>query len=355
MQLLYSLAAALVAAASVATAQECTAEKALVRKEWSALSVDEHQEYIDALWCLRGVPSLLPNDQYPGVRDHLDDFVATHINYTMVIHRNAVLLSWHRHFVYLWEKALRDKCAYNGTVPYWDWSQNTYLPTNPIFDTTQVPDTSLSGDGVYNATEQLRRDPAGGLLPPGVGGGCVLSGPFKDWPTHLGPFAFSLAYPYAPLPDNAFAYNPHCLQRNLRPGVIQLYNNASIVASLLAAPTIEVFQEGLDHRIGFTGAHGGGHNAVGPTMADVFASPQDPLFMLHHGMIDRLWTTWQHSGSEGEGRLTALNGTHMLGNPAGEELVTLDTVVEFGVLDRPRAVRELMDVSAGMYCYRYDE
>jgi tyrosinase len=36
----------------------------------------ERREYIDALFCLRSLPSVLSNDQYPGVQDRFDDFVA---------------------------------------------------------------------------------------------------------------------------------------------------------------------------------------------------------------------------------------------------------------------------------------
>jgi hypothetical protein len=48
----------------------------LANRNRGALSVTEQQGYIDAVWCLRGLPSVLPNEEYPGVRDRLDDFVA---------------------------------------------------------------------------------------------------------------------------------------------------------------------------------------------------------------------------------------------------------------------------------------
>jgi tyrosinase len=38
--------------------------------------------------------------------------------------------------------------------------------------------------------------------------------------------------------------------------------------------------------------HGGPHNAVGGTMASS-SSPADPIFWLHHTMIDRVWSVWQ--------------------------------------------------------------
>ncbi|KAF4191525.1 hypothetical protein CNMCM8694_001712 [Aspergillus lentulus] len=55
----------------------CTLLNARVRREWSSLTRLERRDYIDALFCLRSLPSILPNDQYPGVQDRFDDFVAT--------------------------------------------------------------------------------------------------------------------------------------------------------------------------------------------------------------------------------------------------------------------------------------
>ncbi|KAL6235621.1 hypothetical protein BDW75DRAFT_250707 [Aspergillus navahoensis] len=326
MHLLSSLAA-LTAAVTVVSAevrQQCDAEEASVRKEWGTLTPDEQLRYIDAVWCLRSLPSRLPTEQYPGVQDRVDDFVA-----------------------------------------YWNWTQNSNLYTNPLFDTTQSPESSLSlsGDGAYKAPDPSDADPDPGFdFAPSNGGGCVLDGPFKDWPVRMGPFSPAQAYAYAPLPENAFAHNPRCLQRNLDVARIQYYNNASVVESLLSAPSIADFQGLLDRTDRRTwqlviGAHGGGHISMGPTLADVFASPQDPVFMLHHGFIDRLWDAWQRSGpdaGEGTDRMKALNGTTVYTNPPGAEEATLDTVMEFGVLGASKRIGEVMDVRGGEYCYRYE-
>lgn len=77
---------------TLAAPATCTPERALVRKEWYVRSTPhpiltltytrrelgyaERKDYIDALWCLRDRPSILHSEEFPGVRDRWDDFVA---------------------------------------------------------------------------------------------------------------------------------------------------------------------------------------------------------------------------------------------------------------------------------------
>ncbi|EAW10804.1 putative polyphenol monooxygenase [Aspergillus clavatus NRRL 1] len=315
-----------------------------------ALTKRERTGYIDAVFCMRKLPSVLPGDKYPGVKDRFDDFVATHINYTSNIHNDGLLLPWHRHFLYLFEKALRDECGYTGHLPYWDWSRydNVNLTHTALFDNSP---TSLSGDGAYNPNEQTICTPEG-CMGRGTGGGCVTGGPFADWPTHLGPFQLvSLDQLYRPLSQDAFRYNPRCLQRSFNQVLLRRYTNGSVVQDMLRSRTISELLRVLDPSVaGQVGAHPAGHIALGPTMTDVFSSVQDPVFFLHHGMVDRIWTLWQDQGIE---RRYALNGTGWIYDPPWAPLLTLDTEVEFGILDRARKIRELMDPRAGDYCYFY--
>ncbi|KAH1272804.1 hypothetical protein KXW42_006138 [Aspergillus fumigatus] len=101
---------------------------------------------------------------------------------------------------------------------------------------------------------------------------------------------------------------------------------------------------------GRLGAHAAVHVALGPTMGDVFSSVQDPAFFLHHAMVDRLWGMWQEAGP---GRRDALNGTAWMFDPPWATNVSVDTVVEFGVLGGPRKIADLMDPLAGQHCYIY--
>ena len=143
----------------------------------SALSAPEKLDYTDSVQCLMLKPSVIPPGLAPGAISHYDDFVATHINKTLLVHNNGIFISWHRHFLYLFEKALKDECGFKGTLPYWNWPWWAEdLINSPIFDGSE---TSLGGDGAFNATRDVPR--FGNItFPTGNGGGCVASGPFKE-------------------------------------------------------------------------------------------------------------------------------------------------------------------------------
>ncbi|EAW24774.1 putative polyphenol monooxygenase [Aspergillus fischeri NRRL 181] len=329
----------------------CKLLDARVRREWSSLTQLERRDYIDALFCLRSLPSVLPNEEYPGVQDRFDDFVATHINYTSHIHNNGVFLSWHRHYLHLFETALRTECAFNGSIPYWNWPLHPNLTVSPLFDNSP---SSLSGDGIYNPDELILCDEQVGCVGRGSGGGCVTAGPFTfpAWPANMGPLNFhDLDELYRPLDPSAFRYNPRCLMRSFNARPLHRFAGADAVQQILAAQTIQEFLAVLDpSTAGRLGAHAAVHVALGPTMGDVFSSVQDPAFFLHHAMVDRLWGMWQDAGPE---RRYALNGTAWMFDPPWATDVTVDTVVEFGVLGGPRKIADLMDPLGGEYCYIY--
>ncbi|KAJ6166573.1 N-acetyl-6-hydroxytryptophan oxidase ivoB [Penicillium chermesinum] len=238
-------------------------------------------------------------------------------------------------------------------IRYWNWALwADDLASSPLFDCS---DTSLSGDGEYNSDEQPSEVPPGWVtVPRGTGGGCTRCGPFKDMEIHLGPFSHDFDAP-GPPPPPQFEYNPRCLNRSLNTYVSSTYTNATVIEDLIMTDSIADFQLVLDHNPfvmnGSLGIHGGGHWSLGATHSDLFASPQDPAFMLHHSMIDRLWAEWQ--AMDEPNRRYALNGTDGFLNPPTSTVVTPDTMMEFEVLDRPRPIREVMDPKGHQYCYMY--
>lgn len=349
------LASSLFSLGIEATGNSC--KNPVVRKEWGCLSKKDRRDYIAAVLCLQQKPSQLPPGLVPGARSRFDDFVATHVNQTSSIHLDGIFLAWHREFVQIWENTLRGECGYSGYQPYWDWplwQSRGKLADSPLFDGS---DTSLGGDGYpsddYNCT-LIGVFPNGTniCMPKTNGGGCMMSGPFVNSTSNLGPFEFSQAF--TGLPSNWTAYNPRCISRDLNDNEAQYlsyewYNHA------VAAPNISEFQNRLSNLTDFNaGLHAVGHYVVGHAMWDFFASPADPSFFLHHGGIDRIWAQWQSidQATRAYGD-NALFGTSTILNGNSTPPVTFDTVLNWGFLGKEKTLRELMSPTAAGYCYSY--
>lgn len=60
------------------------------------------------------------------------------------------------------------------------------------------------------------------------------------------------------------------------------------VNAVLANATYTTFTTALEN-----GPHNSVHGWVGGTMGGIATAPADPLFWMHHAMIDRVWSLWQ--------------------------------------------------------------
>ena len=82
-------------------------------------------------------------------------------------------------------------------------------------------------------------------------------------------------------------------------------------------------------------------------MADVLSSPGDPVFYLHHGMIDRAWSLWQAQSSSHK---NAIGGFTTQG---GNTPTTLKYMLgSLGVLPDV-AIEKVMDTKGDYLCYQY--
>ncbi|KAF1962879.1 Di-copper centre-containing protein [Byssothecium circinans] len=329
---------------------KCTEKNIEVRKEWSTLTTPERTDYIKSVKCLMKKTALTPKEAAPGVLTRYDDFTALHINNTIYIHTNGAFLTWHRHFLNLYQKALREECGFKGTLPYWNWAWwSDDLACNPIFDGSK---TSMGGDGFHNESAALAKF-HNITYPRANGGGCISKGPFTNLTLPFHAFKTEELF-LQTTPSNALISAPRCVTRDLNSAISGPHMNQAVIDGLLSAPTIKDFQEILDKGLDkkSLGPHPAGHFAVGWGLQDQYASPADPTFFLHHGMVDNAWEQWQVKDLKN--RRFALDGTNRTANAQPSVPVTVDYVLDFGYLGASHKMGDLMDTRAGVNCYRYE-
>nr|POE94522.1 tyrosinase-like protein orsc [Quercus suber] len=293
---------------------------------------------------------------YPGVKSRYDEYVATHINYTYNIHDTADFFSWHRTFIHFLEKDLQTLCGYTGTLPYWNWALDADAPQNSsLFNGDAY---SLGSNGKYIPNRKSTYLYIQGInMPPGTGGGCVTSGPFTSYTVNLGPLSLAST----PNVNSSFQYNPRCLARDINPFFTKQYNRYdNVTRLLLESNDIQTFQSVAQGYAGANnkfGVHGGAHYAVGTgvgSMADFNSSPADPVFYLHHAMVDFIWSNWQWL--DYQNRANALQGTSTLGNNPPSNPMTLNDMLPFGFVAPAVRFGDVMDHFGGLngsLCYRY--
>ncbi|KAL8730721.1 MAG: hypothetical protein Q9181_004572, partial [Wetmoreana brouardii] len=321
-----------------------TKDKIIFRQEWGSLSFQQRIEYTNAVQCLAKKRPLSLKTDVPGARNHYDDFVAQHIK----VAPNRLFFPFHRYYVHLYEKALREECGYRGTQPYWDWSLSWQDPAHgTVFDGSP---TSMGGNGklIPNSTAtNITAFSINLILPPTTGGSYVQHGPFKEgtFTVNLGPAVFN---PNAH--GNGLGYNPRCIKRDI-----------STVWAANTRPTYVLYQLtacGDDFGCfgavteALNGTHTGGHYTFGGDPGfDPYASAGDPMLFLHHAQVDRLWTIWQAlNPSVGTKQIY---GTETAFNSPPSPNVTLTMDLDFGILAPKQKVGTVLSSVDGPFCYAY--
>jgi tyrosinase len=149
-------------------------------------------------------------------------------------------------------------------------------------------------------------------------------------------------------------YNPRCLRRDINVDAAS-WTTIDKVLDLFNRNTIGDFQNRLqgDFPNGYLGVHSGGHYTIsGDPAGDFFTSPGDPAFYLHHAAIDRVFWTWQNLAPR-ERTFVVEGPTVLPGLGIDAPNATLDDVQYFDVLAKDATIRELLDTTAGPFCYVY--
>ncbi len=171
-------------------------------------------------------------------------------------HGNWYFLPWHRAYLLSYERAVRQLTGNNEfALPYWDWTQDRQMPpafVEPTFNGQPNPLFEEQRDAT--PTDSLPDSTVG----PGIINQILVQTPFET---------FGTSRPVGP--DNV-------AQNNLD----QSWINCERCGT---EGTLEATPHDLVH--GFVGGIMGQAN-----------SALDPLFMMHHCNIDRIWWTWTQGG-----------------------------------------------------------
>jgi tyrosinase len=181
-------------------------------------------------------------------------------NYRYCPHGDWYFLPWHREFVLMYENAVIALTGKkNFAMPYWDWSVDRVMPK-------AFTDPSYKGK-------------ANPLYVPGR----TLN--TKNWP----------------LPDAWVA--PEVLAKKVYAETnFQLFGtsknpnqNTLDMSWVVRGGGTQGFLESTPHNLI--------HNAIGAFMPTA-GSPRDPIFMMHHSNIDRIWAVWNALGRSNTADMT---------------------------------------------------
>jgi tyrosinase len=215
----------------------------------------------------------------------------------------------------------------------------------------------MGGDGKYvkhNGTTSS--NPARDIfLPSGNGGGCIGSGPFVGAVANLGPPSPGMdGMEKAKTP---LGYNPRCLRRDLNQYPIDnwmtlpnLYN----VTIGEASNSIKDMQNEFQGRFadGFLGIHASGHFVMGGDSSDFYSSPNEPVFWLHHAMVDRIYWIWQALHPK---QARDIAGTITIENrPPSRDALKSDPL-DVGVNAESITINDALDtLGSTPFCYIYE-
>jgi len=178
---------------------------------------------------------------------------------------------------------------------------------------------------------------------------------------NLGPLSptmdTALKIPRNPRSDG-YGYNPRCLRRDVNNYFTSQFLRPIDIANHIKSTSDQgAFQDALqnDQPNKFS-LHTSGHYSIwGDPGGDVYVSPSEPVFWLHHGQVDRHWWIWQNQDPAKRVQQYKGGTTWFVPNsPAGKitDVQTLDVVTP---LSTPNglASSQLVSTTAGPFCYVY--
>ncbi|KXN74971.1 Di-copper centre-containing protein, partial [Conidiobolus coronatus NRRL 28638] len=221
-----------------------------------------------------------------------DWFVDSHLKVGKKAHNVAAFLPWHRAFTVKYERALQ-KIDPKVVLPYWDWSIDAQAPELSVI----LSEKYMGSNGEPNTH-------------------CVKDGLAKDWEIRI--------------PER------RCLKRDYRYGnrTGPFWDKSLIEAMITKNTNYHEFRQDLEYN-----PHAIVHDNLSHIWGDMnkMVTPNDPLFFMHHVMVDKIWWEWQQRDPK---RLTEYSG---YGATINDSLWRMDV-----------NVGQVMDTTSDGSCFTYE-
>lgn len=245
------------------------------RKNVSSLTPTERARFAEAVIWLHGEPS------QRGLNNRYDDFARVHVdsmnlpqNVTSWGHGGPAFTAWHRVLLLKFEEELR-RFDDSIRIPYWDWTVDQSHTGAPWYA------NFLGGDGA----------PTGDVF-----AGQVSTGPFAfaagDWTITTGDPNTNDDSPPRQYLARGFGRWEDELPNGDRVKVV--LPSPPIQTDVMESDDYPDFRFGLEVDL-----HNTVHRWVNGQMMNM-ASPMDPVFWLHHCVLDRLWAIWMRGRPDAE-------------------------------------------------------
>jgi len=252
-----------------------------IRRSYSALTYAERETYIKTVFQMKLQMDAWKKGDTRTNSSLYNTFVQMHNNggpgYNGVWHYTSIFPFAHKMFLWYYESALlytgvqwgfiTSDIACSWGIPYWPWETSFYDKTNPnvipYLTSSAFSDSDLNGDGTPDTTT-----------------GYVDSGYFSrtEW---------ALAYPTPLLVNGKSSTTKDYRLKRLMNDPTKFNLDPSQLLQDLTSKC--KFSDFLIYVHGV--AHGNMHGFLASSMASQ-ASPDEPMFFMHHGNIDRLWHFW---------------------------------------------------------------
>ena len=204
----------------------------------------------------------------------------------------------------------------------------------------------------------------GQTLPGGPGGGCISKGPFTNLTIRLGPIMSTMDPKLNIKPNpraDGFGDNPRCHRRDVSNFFTESYlRPQDLLSHITSNKAIGTFQDSLQasNTNNLAVLHIAGHFSIwGDPGGDVYVSPAEPAFWLHHSQLDRHWWMWaMYQEKEIKSRTSMYEGgTHWLipNSPRGKSTDEQELNVAAPPAKNHLESNQFFSTTAGPLCYVY--